>query len=142
MESTWIQILQQLVTTLAGAVFVGLSALAGFYVKRLTDKVQRKSLSEEITRYVKWAEQSPSFKEYTGEERYEAVAKKAMKWSSENGISLTDDELMIYIESSVKDMKLQEGLTFIKPKDEEEEKLEVKDSTPIPLGKTIEEAKG
>jgi len=125
MESTWIQLLQQLVTTLAGAAFVGLSTLAGFYVKRLTEKVQRKTLMEEISRYVKWAEQSPSFIKYTGKQKYMAVAEKAKLWGKQNDISLTDDELMILIESSVKDMKLGESILLMKSEELEEEKEEL-----------------
>ena len=119
----WIDILKQLVNTLSGAAFIGLSTLAGFYVKKLTDRVQRKTLIEEIKDYVQWAEQAPSFKEYTGEQKYLAVEKKIKNWGLQNNVSLTDDELMVFIESAVLNMNIESGkaLKIVRPKEEDKE---------------------
>ena len=115
MESTWLQLAQQAVTSIAGVIITGLGVIVGIYMKKANTSLQRKNLVDMITRYVKWAEQSPTFKKYSGEEKYVAVEDKARQWCMTNNVSLTDDELMIYIESSVKNMKLEEGLSIVKP---------------------------
>lgn len=120
MDTIWLGVLQQLITTLSGVAFIGLSTIAGIYVKKLTTNLQRKSLKLEIDSFVRAAEQSPSFKEYTGEQKYEVVKARAITWSKDNSVNLTEDELMVLIESSVKDMKLGEPILRVAPPKPEE----------------------
>ena len=118
------ELLGQLITTLSGAAFIGLSTLCGFYVKKLINSVQKRDLEGEIRKYVLWAEQAPSFKAYTGEKKYKAVNDKIEKYCGNNNISLTEDEQMIYIESTVAKMNLTTGLKLIKPAELDEQECE------------------
>ena len=121
METIWLGVLQQLITTLSGVAFIGLSTIAGIYVKKLTTSLQRKNLEKEISQYVHAAEQSPSFKGYSGEQKYDVVLARAKTWAKDNSVLLTDDELMILIESSVKDMKLAGPILRAKLEEKDEE---------------------
>ena len=121
MEDLWIGVLQQLVTTVSGVAFIGLSTISGIYVKKLITTLQRKNLKIEIDSFVKAAEQSPSFKDYSGEQKYEVVRARAITWGKDNNVTLTDDELMVLIESSVKEMKLEGQILRASPKEKEEE---------------------
>ena len=147
METIWLGVLQQLITTLSGVAFIGLSTIAGIYVKKLTTSLQRKDLEKEIKQYVQAAEQSPSFAGYDGDQKYNVVLARAKTWAKDNSVTLTDDELMILIESSVKDMNLagpilrampvEEGVVLTVTTDEDVEKEEIKEikiGEEIPLG--------
>ena len=142
MENIWIGVLQQLVTTLSGVAFIGLSTLGGFYVKRLTDNLQRRSLEREVEKFVKTAEQAPVFANFSGEEKYEAVKARLERSARDHNIKLTEDEMMILIESAVKDMHLAQPLTIVRSKDSEEDYKEERNyeegnaeiGKPLPLG--------
>lgn len=104
MDTFWAGLIQQLITTAAGASFIGLSTILGFYIKRLTDNLKRKSLVTEIDNYVRWADQYPSFKKYSGEEKFNAVFARGIQWSMENGITVSPEEMTILVESTVQKM--------------------------------------
>jgi hypothetical protein len=104
MDSFWAGLIQQLITTAAGASFIGLSTILGFYIKRLTDNLKRKSLVAEIDNYVRWADQYPSFKKYDGEQKFNAVFARGMQWATENSISVSPEEMTILVESTVQKM--------------------------------------
>jgi len=125
MDTIWIDVLQQLITTISGVAFIGLSTIAGIYVKKLTTSLQRKNLKLEIDSFVKAAEQSPSFKDYTGEQKYEVVKARAITWSKDNDVTLSEDELMVLIESSVKDMRLSEPILKAMPVNNEDVEKEI-----------------
>lgn len=105
----WFDVLKEAVTVISGVLLAGVSTLGGFYVKRLTDKMKMNTLREDISDYVHWAEQSPSFTEFTGKEKFELVYHKAMENALENGVSISEGQLAILVESKVKTMKMKEG---------------------------------
>lgn len=107
MYDFWGGIIQQLVTTAAGAAFVGISTMLGFYIKRATDNLKKQSLKSDIESFVRWAEQYPVFKEYDGKQRFETVFAKGMKSATENGISVSKEEMVILVESSVQKMNAE-----------------------------------
>ena len=109
MNSFWMEIIQQLITTAAGAAFVGLSTILGFYVKRAADSLKRQSLKSDIESFVRWAEQYPVFKEYDGKQRFEAVFAKGMKSAMENGIAVSEEEMTILVEASVQRMNSEKS---------------------------------
>ena len=104
MDTFWAGLIQQLITTAAGASFIGLSTIMGFYIKRLTDNLKRKSLVAEIDNYVRWADQYPSFKKYDGEQKFNAVFARGIQWAAENSITVSPEEMTILVESTVQKM--------------------------------------
>lgn len=101
----WFTVLKEAVTVISGVLLAGVSTLGGFYVKRLTDKMKMKTLKEDIADYVRYAEQSPSFQDCSGEDKFKFVFDKGLSSALENGVSITEGHLAILVESQVKIMK-------------------------------------
>ena len=108
MTSILVQVLQSAITTLAGAAFIGLAGIIGIYFNKLTGHIKRKELISTIENYVLWAEQKPSFKTKTNEEKYMLVFEKGMSAAIDIGISVSEGEMDIMVESAVKKMKQRE----------------------------------
>lgn len=109
MDMIWLEVLKEAVTVIAGVIFAGVSTMGAFFIKRETDKIKRKTLEEDIAKYVRWAEQSPSFEEFTGKEKFQMVFSKATAKALEIGIPINESEIAILVESQVKTMKESEG---------------------------------
>lgn len=101
MDSTWNELFTQIVTIVAGLLFTGVSTLGGFYIKRLTDNLKRKTLLDEINRYTAWADDVPSFKLMNAQEKRETILEKITEFASENGISLPASEIALMVERAV-----------------------------------------
>jgi len=104
-----VEVLKEAIVTLAGAAFVGLAGIIGFHFSKLTSRIKRKDLIEEVELYVLWAEQKDCFQDKTNEEKYNAVFEKGMNWASDNGVNVGVSEMDIIVESAVKRMKQQDN---------------------------------
>ena len=104
----WFDVLKETITVISGVILAGVSTLGGFYVKRFTDNMKMKTLKEDIGDTVRWAEQSPSFKGLSGEDKFEIVFNKSKEKAIMNGVSISDSDLAILVESRVKLMKESE----------------------------------
>jgi hypothetical protein len=98
-------LLSQIITIVSGLLFTGISALGAFYIKRLIDTAKKKTLLNEIDRYVLWADQAESFKVLSGKEKAQAVLEKARQFAEENGITVGDNELSLMVERSVQSLR-------------------------------------
>jgi len=98
-------LLSQIITIISGLLFTGISALGAFYIKRLIDTAKKKTLLDEINRYVLWADQAESFKLLSGKEKAQAVLEKARQFAEENGITVGDKELSLIVERSVQSLR-------------------------------------
>ncbi len=107
MEHFWSGIVRDLVTTVAGATFVGISTMLGFYIKRLTDNLKYQSLLNEIDKSVRWAEQYPPFRDYEGEQKFAVVFARVTRIARESGVSITDEELLVLVEAAVQVMNTE-----------------------------------
>ncbi len=109
MESILLGATSQIVTIITGAVFTGLGTLCAFYVNRLINRLKRRDLVEEVSRYVRWVEQSPSYENYSNEDKFNIVFSRARMHATQYGIPMDDEKITIIVESAVKQMKEAEG---------------------------------
>ena len=134
MNSTFSELLTQIVTIVAGLLFTGVSTLGAFYIKRFSDNMKRKTLLDEINRYVGWADEVPSFKLMTTEEKRETVLEQINGFAMENGISVPPSEIALMVERAIESRKRLEkiGLKLMAAKKEIKN-----DTTYIATGKQI-----
>lgn len=110
MNSTFNDMLTQVITLVAGLIFTGISTLGGFYIKRLTDNAKKKNLRDEVNRYVSWALQANSFKLLTVQERKDSVLMKAREFADENDIKINEQELALMVEKAVQSLSDLESI--------------------------------
>ena len=109
-----------LLITLAVAIVSGLASLIGIlgaYLSRRFDyKLKMKSLTDEINRYVSYARSSDTYKLMGNQDRINALLEQAKLFAGENGITITDLQLISMIESSMAPLQSLEnlGLKFTK----------------------------
>jgi len=109
-----------LLITLAVAIVSGLASLIGIlgaYLSRRFDyKLKMKSLTDEINRYVSYARSSDTYKLMGNQDRINALLEQAKLFAAENGITITDLQLISMIESSMAPLQSLEnlGLKFTK----------------------------
>ena len=104
METFWSGILRDIITTVVGAAFVGISTMLGFYIKRITDNLKYQSLVNYVDKSVRWAEQYPAFKDYEGEQKFNIVFARSQRYARDNGVSISDEELLMLVEAAVQVM--------------------------------------
>lgn len=105
MQEIWMELAKEGVMALAGLVLTGLGLFGSFYISKLMSRIKEKELLDTVARYVRWAEQAPAFKEWTGGEKFEIVFSKAIQWAHDNRIPINEDELAIMVEEAVQRMK-------------------------------------
>ena len=128
MESTWIDILTQIITVVGGILIAGIGTVGGFYMKRFSDKLKKKTLLDEINRYVQWAEGAGSFKLMSGIEKKESVLERIRDFAIENDIKVSESELSLMVEQSVQSLKKLEmvGIRLTNLKKAERKKEAIK----------------
>lgn len=110
MNSTFSELLTQVITIVAGLLLTGVSTLGAFYIKRFSDNMKRKTLLDEINRYVGWVNDVPSFKLMSVEEKRETILEKISNFARENDISLPDSEIALMVERAVESRKKLETI--------------------------------
>lgn len=105
MEPIYLELLEQAVMVIAGLIFSALGALGSYYISKLVNHLREQEKLEIVSRYVRWAEQAPAFKDFPGEQKFEMVFSMAMQWLEDHGIPVDEDELAVMIENAVKLMK-------------------------------------
>jgi len=103
-------VLNEVITVVLGLVVAGIGTYGAFYMKKLTDKMKRKDLINEVKLYIQFAEQANSFKLMSTQEKKETVMSKAQQYAMENGISVTQQELALIVETSIQSLKQLEGI--------------------------------
>lgn len=131
--------LGNVLSAILGLAVTGVTTMGGFYINKLFSKMKMDSLEKEILRFVRWVEQAPRFKIAEGQEKLYTVLEKARAYASENNIKVSEEELTIMVESSVKVMKESENPFWLAKEAEGKETVEKKEETPE---QTEEEALG
>lgn len=103
-------VLGEVITVVLGLIVTGIGTYGAFYVKKLTDKMKRKDLINEVKLYIQFAEQANSFKLMSTQEKKETVMSKAQQYAMENGIPVTQEELSLIVETSIQSLKQLEGI--------------------------------
>jgi hypothetical protein len=103
-------VLGEVITAVLGILLTGITTYGAFYMKKMTDKMKRKDLINEVKSYVQWALQADSFKAMNPSEKNETVFIKAQQYAMENGISVTPEELKLIVETSVQSLKQLENV--------------------------------
>ncbi len=103
-------VLGEVITVVLGLIVTGVGTYGAFYVKKLTDKMKRKDLINEVKLYIQFAEQANSFKLMSTQEKKETVMSKAQQYAMENGIPVTQEELSLIVETSIQSLKQLEGI--------------------------------
>lgn len=94
-------VLGEVLVAVVGVIVTGATGILSIYMKRMTTNLHRKMMLDEITRYVDFAEKAKSFTQMTFDEKVETILEKAKSFSEENGMKISDRELLIMIESSM-----------------------------------------
>lgn len=94
-------VLGEVLVAVVGVIVTGATGVLSIYMKRMTTNLHRKMMLDEITRYVDFAEKAKSFTQMTFDEKVETILEKAKSFSEENGMKISDRELLIMIESSM-----------------------------------------
>ena len=105
MSELWLTIAREVIMALLGIGLLALSTIGGFYIKRLMTHLEEKELIDAVRRYVRWVEQSPGFKDWTGEEKFAMVMNTAYQWLEDRGLTVDQDEVAAMIEEAVLLMK-------------------------------------
>ena len=101
MDSTWSNLVTQIITIIAGLLFTGVSTLGGFYIKKLTDKVKKNDLMNEINRYTEMIENVGSFKLMQSDEKVQTVFMKIKEYAEDNEIKISENELALMVERAL-----------------------------------------
>ncbi len=101
MES-WSSILITVVSALAGLGVTAIGIIGGVYMKRLDRRLKMRELTTEIGRYIQWAENSNTFKMMSSDDQKETLLEQLRIFAQENEITITDTQLIILIENSIK----------------------------------------
>lgn len=111
-------VLGEVITVLLGLIITGVSTYGAFRIKLFTDKLKKQTLLNEINRYVEFAEKAKSFQLMTVEEKKETVLEKAQEFAMENDIKVSEKELALMVENSIKSLVRLEmiGLKLMKLK--------------------------
>lgn len=98
-------VLIQIAVVVLGAVLTFVTTWVAYWNKKLTAKLKMKDLSNEVNRFVQWADQANSFKLMSKEEKTQTVLEKVKLYAIENEISVTDSELQLLIEKSIQSLR-------------------------------------
>jgi hypothetical protein len=78
-----------------------IATYGGVYIKKLDTKLKRKTLLDEINRYIEWLNEATSFTLMDNDEKINTVYEKAMEFSYENDIRVSEKELRLMIERAM-----------------------------------------
>lgn len=70
-------------------------------MKRLDNKLKQKSLTDEIKKMVDWSGNSRTFKALSYDDQLQSMVEQMQQFSTENGITVTDRQLIVLIESAM-----------------------------------------
>lgn len=102
MDGSWINILITVISALAGILVTAIGVIGGLYVKKLEHRLKMKSLADEINRYVERSENSNIFTMMSKDEKIDVLMEQIKLFAYENNITITDAQLSILIENSMK----------------------------------------
>jgi len=103
MES-WDGLLIQIITAFVGIFITSISIVGGFWIKKINHKLKMKTITDEINRYVQWAQQAKSFKLMATEDQKQAVLESIQQFALENEIAISPTELTFLIERSIQSL--------------------------------------
>ena len=91
-------------------IVTAIATYGGFYIKRLDTKLKRKTLLDEINRYVGWVKETDSFKLMNDTEQTTTILEKAMEFAEENEIKISEKELKLMVERAVQSLQRLESI--------------------------------
>lgn len=100
----------QIIAAITSLVVLGIGTIGGFYVKRLDSKLKMKTLTDEINRYVAWADQANSFKAMSNMDKRDTVLERIRQFAADNEIAITDAQLILMVERSVQSLRSLEDI--------------------------------
>lgn len=94
-------VLSQVIGALVG-LFVGVIGLVGgFYMKRLNSRLNNKTITDEINRYVMLANQTKSFQAMGMEDRKATILESIKIFAAQNDINIPDSKVILMIEQAI-----------------------------------------
>lgn len=102
MEMSWNEIIMNVAVALVGILTTLIGVVGGFYVKRIENKIKNKALIDEVNRYVQWTLTSKTFNLMSGEEKTNILLEQLRAFAIQNEIQVTDIQLILMIENSMK----------------------------------------
>ena len=91
-------------------IVTAIATYGGFYIKRLDTKLKRKTLLDEINRYVGWVKETDSFKLMNDTEQTTTILEKAKEFAEENEIKISERELKLMVERAVQSLQRLESI--------------------------------
>ena len=91
-------------------IVTAIATYGGFYIKQLDTKLKRKTLLDEINRYVGWVKETDSFKLMNDAEQTTTILEKAMEFAEENEIKISERELKLMVERAVQSLQRLESI--------------------------------
>lgn len=116
------EIVIEVVKALVGVAIPAMTVYLAFYQRRLSEKMERKALQDEINRLTSFASQARSFDIMDFDSKVDAVVESVEVYATRNNLDLHPNEIRMMVESSFSSLKLLEhtGLKLYKLKQSEE----------------------
>lgn len=97
----WASFIGEIVGAVVALIIGAIGVYGGTYLKRMESQLKRKMILDEISKYAEWANGAKSFKLMSSEEKIETVFMKAVEFAEENGIQISDTELLMMVERTI-----------------------------------------
>lgn len=101
MEVSWLTIILSIVSAVASVVLAIIGVVSPIITRKIENSMKRKMLFDEINRYANFVNETKTFKLMSGDEKKQTIFERAQLFAVENEISVTEQELLLYIEQSI-----------------------------------------
>lgn len=106
----WSNFIGDVVGAVVALLVTAIGTYGGFYIKRLDTKLRRKTLLDEINRYVEMAKDVKSFSFMSEEDKTEMIYEKASEFASDNEVQISAKELRIMVERALQSIDRLEAI--------------------------------
>lgn len=91
----------EIIVVIVASITTLVTSIGAIYIKKISNKIKQNMLKGEVSRYVEWAKEIPSFEEMERADKVQSVVEQMVYFCQDNEIVISDKAIELIVEKAL-----------------------------------------